>query len=1120
MAHQRNLFCQKEGYLTHDQVKELSEVTFLNGREIKNIELLWLYVREKVKDDDQAFLEKNKRHPEGAEKSEQFIEKKRAGRKADWKKGETAMRIIPVLTTTNLQAHLPEFKQNMFMKRLVRIFSEIGSQCLTLMEMIDLYSSLNQKAPMKWKTWICYCMFDYDEDGLLDQADLYRSIAQMLHETTHTPPGTLDAANTIQKAFRGHLERKKTHGTGGLGGIKSMMGIREKKEKAVGMLHEHMEGPIEKFSKRILSLSSSIRKDVIDYRYFEKEMKGYSGFRNNFSVNPSSASKLRKVAAELQKRLALEERRRAHHQQAATAMMQQSPLRPSTKIVNPMLSVDVDGEDATRGLSLEVDVGSAEDEEHSASKIFRVNAGDDLDNDMSQEQLKTLLNTWLRCACLRTEGRLRTDDERVGSPTVNAYPKVATAKDVAQYVAEMVTGEPPAVSKDVFRDWYNALPTEWRLRVGRKQDLDKVWVDMAGGSAKLEEWEARVLLEQMGWLEKRGVWQDKAKKPIEEVATEVSRMKHFEYWWKKYNGNANQTISREEFTVFWVKQDDDVREAAEKMDWDAAKASLSKQMQLDAQSPGVTSPGGGSEMSRVQRQMLKLDTEIGGVDHALHGEGQNRHLQKMFADNYDSVTESAKLEQTQAAFGIHGAVRPPMLRTRLKRFKHVKRLLEGDKGKKGSQKKAASYSETRTIETAAGLETVQDMLGDYAGTNGSRAQDLKVYVLRHLGSIHVGLWQKSLYELESHFGHGVAELMKIMKFMLTLNMGLGVLWIFIVIIPREYGVDETPDTVLVILTKVAKSLVYSSGDVERSLFYDGYSKDRVRFFGVLPLRLDVLYFMAIILNVAYSLFIILRTLGVRLTDLAQGGANGASVGDNNFERDAARDFASLLGAYNMTCKTDETAKAMRQEIRKQMETWVVATEEKNQIMETHKDCFKRTCHWIRLKTGFVLTIAMLCGYAFALYQILDKQEEISEKFSGLVPSLILSVLNVTAPLSIKYIIRLEGHFRSIEVLQATMTRIFVLKLVQLTSIMGGLLRLYNKRREEADAAEGLTMSTDISTNALNQTDVNVDLQTSGNHYCVERQFGYLFFRLVLTDALVFSLMQYGKLYLTLHGLPR
>eukprot|EP01051_Picozoa_sp_SAG22_P009421 SAG22_NODE_786_length_7246_cov_3.133762_3_plen_148_part_00 len=77
MAHSRNIFCQKEGYLTHNQISELANVTFLNPREIKNIEMLWLFIREKCQNLDIEYERKHGEPPPPEHKQEHMKLRKR-----------------------------------------------------------------------------------------------------------------------------------------------------------------------------------------------------------------------------------------------------------------------------------------------------------------------------------------------------------------------------------------------------------------------------------------------------------------------------------------------------------------------------------------------------------------------------------------------------------------------------------------------------------------------------------------------------------------------------------------------------------------------------------------------------------------------------------------------------------------------------------------------------------------------------------------------------------------------------------------------------------------------------------------------------------------------------------
>ena len=118
----------------------------------------------KAQEADEDFVRKKGRRPLEKERQYCTVQRKRAkagGESGASPKGDESMRTIPVLSTANLRM-LPEFKYNVFLERLVRIFCETGVQFLTLMEFIDLYSAFSRRAPLKWKAWIAYCIFDFD----------------------------------------------------------------------------------------------------------------------------------------------------------------------------------------------------------------------------------------------------------------------------------------------------------------------------------------------------------------------------------------------------------------------------------------------------------------------------------------------------------------------------------------------------------------------------------------------------------------------------------------------------------------------------------------------------------------------------------------------------------------------------------------------------------------------------------------------------------------------------------------------------------------------------------------------------------------------------------------------
>jgi hypothetical protein len=401
---------------------------------------------------------------------------------------------------------------------------------------------------------------------------------------------------------------------------------------------------------------------------------------------------------------------------------------------------------------------------------------------------------------------------------------------------------------------------------------------------------------------------------------------------------------------------------------------------------------------------------------------------------------------------------------------------------------------------------VTEMLGEYDDHAGHLGDDHIRRLKKAITGAQFELWHKSLVQLEVLFGHGVAELLKIMKWMLILNLQLACLWFVVVIIPRDFSADHSIMDTLGALGG-ALTLIGKEDDHVSSLFYDGYAREDLDWMGLIPARMDVLYLLGILFAISFSLWRILRSLGMRLTDLAQSGAGGTAVGGLSVESDGARDFASMLGSYDMMCTSVDAALEMRQQIRKQMESWVVATEEKKAFEAAHATWAKRTSTRVKMYIGKFVTFLVIICYITLLSSLLAFEKDIA-KVVGKMPvvPLCLSVLNILMPKLIKKIVKAEGHFRPIEILEANLLRIYVIKMVQLGTIMLTLLRIK-------------AASTGPNEPSLLRYFQHSDFDAK-DYPCPETNFGGIFFKLVITDALVFSGMQFFKVYLTNHGLPR
>jgi hypothetical protein len=165
-SHYRNAWCQKQGGMSARDVEILTNVTFLTGAEIKQVELLFNTIVQDIKETDTKAEETvaTAKISEGtaAERAPDRGHIQYVDRIATVDGKSQKVEVI-ALSTQQLRTYLPEFSLNMFFGRLVRVFSESGEQKLTLLELIDLYSALSPRASFKWKCKVMFCVFDFDE---------------------------------------------------------------------------------------------------------------------------------------------------------------------------------------------------------------------------------------------------------------------------------------------------------------------------------------------------------------------------------------------------------------------------------------------------------------------------------------------------------------------------------------------------------------------------------------------------------------------------------------------------------------------------------------------------------------------------------------------------------------------------------------------------------------------------------------------------------------------------------------------------------------------------------------------------------------------------------------------
>ncbi|XP_030221925.1 calcium and integrin-binding protein 1 [Gadus morhua] len=82
---------------------------------------------------------------------------------------------------------LPELKSNPFRERIVRVFSTSESRDgLTFEDFLDLLSAFSDSATLEIKSHYAFRIFDFDDDGTLDENDLEKLVNCLTGETDET----------------------------------------------------------------------------------------------------------------------------------------------------------------------------------------------------------------------------------------------------------------------------------------------------------------------------------------------------------------------------------------------------------------------------------------------------------------------------------------------------------------------------------------------------------------------------------------------------------------------------------------------------------------------------------------------------------------------------------------------------------------------------------------------------------------------------------------------------------------------------------------------------------------------------------------------------------------------
>ncbi|GIY65511.1 calcium and integrin-binding protein 1 [Caerostris darwini] len=77
----------------------------------------------------------------------------------------------PAISLQRLE-DLPEFQVNPFKDRMIWVFTEPASRCMTFEDYLDMMSVFSERAPLSLKAEYAFKIYDFDDDDLLSRGDL------------------------------------------------------------------------------------------------------------------------------------------------------------------------------------------------------------------------------------------------------------------------------------------------------------------------------------------------------------------------------------------------------------------------------------------------------------------------------------------------------------------------------------------------------------------------------------------------------------------------------------------------------------------------------------------------------------------------------------------------------------------------------------------------------------------------------------------------------------------------------------------------------------------------------------------------------------------------------------
>jgi len=474
-------------------------------------------------------------------------------------------------------------------------------------------------------------------------------------------------------------------------------------------------------------------------------------------------------------------------------------------------------------------------------------------------------------------------------------------------------------------------------------------------------------------------------------------------------------------------------------------------------------------------------------------------------DDYDVARETGDgmwkpYGQMGAASGL--GMRPPILATRLRWIGLDMRMLRMLSGKGVDSHLTVHVSDHMEYQS----ESVDQVLHEFSlRRNRSPLRNLLHAVLRTAEKLHHGLWGHALADISHKHGAGIMELAAIMKWMMLLNFALGMMWMVLVVVPRDLTVDaELYDSVV----GVVSAMVFNGTDTERNLFYDGFERKQ----GLWE-HMDFFYFTSIVATIIISLGAMLRKLGtIPLTGKAKVKQAAA---------DAGMEWATILGGYDFTQVDQDSATKMRQNIRGKIEDWHADLKEALLLEELeHATWAQHAKHVLRMRSGTFMTNLLLIIYALAWFWMLNNESVLKDYHVLLAPA-ILAGLNVSSPPIIKFITVFERRAKSIDVMEACVKRIFRVKVVQLLTIYYTIFQIMSNAYADQLGTSANSTSGDLIDwdELIGSSPQNASSAAETYDDCPEARSGKIFLHQLIMDAVVFITIQYAFLFMVKVGFP-